>query len=81
MEKTKSNVEKMKSILIKDASQSTIPRYRLSLLGLLFRNHYFIDDSLIYNPFEATLLLYNFRYQTKIEEIVNSFFNYRKTFW
>ena len=60
----------MKNITIKDASSSTIPRYRLSLLGLLFKNHYFVKDPNIYNPFEATILLYNYRYQTKIEEIV-----------
>ncbi len=60
----------MKNIVIKDASSSTIPRYRLSLLGLLFRNHYFIDDPNIYNPFEASIFMYNFRFQTRCEEIV-----------
>jgi hypothetical protein len=73
VEKSKCNLEKLKNLVIKDASQSTIPRYRLSLLGLLFKNHYFIDDPNIYNPFEATLTLYNFRYQTRLEEIVFKF--------
>ena len=69
-EKTKSNVDRLKSITITDASASTIPRYRLSLFGILFKNHYFVEDAKIYHPFEATIYLNNYRYQTKIEEVV-----------
>ena len=68
--KVKNNLDKMKNIIIKDVSCSTIPRFRLSLLGLLFRNHYFIDDPKIYNLFEISIFMYNFRFQTGSGEIV-----------
>jgi len=69
IEKKSSDLNRLRNIVLKDVSASTIPRIRLSLLGVLFKNHYFITDPRIFHPFEATISLFNYRYSTTDDEI------------
>jgi len=70
LEKLKDQLSHSYYLVIKDASEAQLPKYRISLFGLLFKNHNFMKDNKIYHPFEYTITLKNYRYQTSSEEIV-----------
>ena len=63
----------MRKIIVTDVSNVHLPKYYLSLFGLLFRtNKFVLKDSLkreIFHPFQYTLVLRHYRQSCSVEDL------------
>jgi len=70
-QKNKNINDNLCSLVLTDCSEAFLPKYRLSLLSLLFKHRKFVDDPKISNPFEMSIFIQNYRYSVSIENIEN----------
>ncbi len=59
------------SLVLTDCCQAVLPKYKLSLLALLFKHRKFVEDPKINHPFGMSILIQNHRYSVTIEDIEN----------
>jgi len=71
VDKIKKAGEHWSILVISDCSQAVLPKYKLSLMALLFRQHKFANNLKlnIYHPFEMSILIQNYRYSVSFEDI------------
>jgi hypothetical protein len=59
------------TLIIDDCTEAVLPKYRLSLFGLLFKFNKFITNPKlnIHHPFEMSILIQNYRYSVEMEDL------------
>ena len=59
------------SIILTDCSEAVLPKYKLSLIALLFKHRKFVENPKIHHPFGMSILIQNYRYSVTVEDIEN----------
>lgn len=73
VDKIKKAGDSWSTLILGDCSEAVLPKYRLSLMALIFKYNKFATNQKlnIFHPFEMSILVQNYRYSVVVEDIEN----------